>query len=239
VSAYGARVGEGEWESSAGDWVTWARSPGHDAHWYYRDAFFDAIVPEPSGRTLEVGCGEGRVARDLVARGHRVIALDTAITLLRAARDEDPHSAYLDATGSMLPFASNSFDLVVAYNSLQVVDDMARTVAEIARVLARHGRLCAVIAHPVTDLGDFVADGRLAIRGDYFERRRVDDIVTQRGLSARLQGWTYSLEDYGIACERAGLLIETMREPLPSRATDRFDRWRVVPLFLFLRAFKP
>jgi SAM-dependent methyltransferase len=231
-------MGAGEWESSAADWIRWARTPGHDAYWYYRDEFFDDILPEPSGRTLEVGCGEGRVARDLAARGHRVVGVDTAITLVRAARDEDARSHFVDATGSAIPFVNNSFDLVVAYNSLQVVDDMATTVDEIGRVLVTGGRLCAVIAHPVTDLGRFLDDGTLAIRADYFECRRVDDVVTQRGLTARLQGWTYSLEDYAVAFEHAGLLIESVREPRPAAGADHLARWRTVPLFLFLRAVK-
>ena len=82
----------GEWEPEAENWVRWARTPGHDAYWYYRDSFFDLIVPAPGRRTLEIGCGEGRVARDLAARGHRVTAIDTAHTLLRHAREDDPES---------------------------------------------------------------------------------------------------------------------------------------------------
>ena len=54
-------------EERAAGWLAWARTPGHDAYWTYRDAFFD-LVPAPGAATLEVGCGEGRVARDLVAR---------------------------------------------------------------------------------------------------------------------------------------------------------------------------
>ena len=72
----------GEWEPEAENWVRWARTPGHDAYWYYRDGFFDDFAPRPHGRTLEVGCGEGRVARDLAARGHRVTAIDTSHTLV-------------------------------------------------------------------------------------------------------------------------------------------------------------
>ena len=73
------------WEDRAAQWLAWARTPDFDAYWSYRDAFF-ALVPAPAGgRTLEVGCGEGRVARDLTARGHRVTALDPSPALLRAA----------------------------------------------------------------------------------------------------------------------------------------------------------
>lgn len=40
------------WEAEATRWATWARTPGHDAYWYHRDAFF-ALVPPPGRATLE------------------------------------------------------------------------------------------------------------------------------------------------------------------------------------------
>src|SRR5438128_1167475 len=82
-------MGDGGWEREAENWIRWARTPGHDAYWYYRDAFFDAIVPHGGGRALEVGCGEGRVARDLCTHGHRVTGLDASPTLVRGAREAD------------------------------------------------------------------------------------------------------------------------------------------------------
>ena len=75
------------WEWQADRWLRWARTPGHDAYWHYRKAFFGAIAPAPGRRTLEVGCGEGRVARDLAARGHRVVGVDTSPTLVAHAAD--------------------------------------------------------------------------------------------------------------------------------------------------------
>lgn len=106
------------WESEARNWIAWARRPGHDAYWYYRDAFFDEIVP-PAGRaTLDLGCGEGRVARDLSERGHRVTAVDSAPTLLAAAAKADPAGTYVLTDAAALPFKDAEFDLVVAYNSL-------------------------------------------------------------------------------------------------------------------------
>jgi hypothetical protein len=59
VRYYGAAM---SWEDQAENWLAWARTPGHDAYWSYRDAFFP-LLPAPGRRTLEVGCGEGRVAR--------------------------------------------------------------------------------------------------------------------------------------------------------------------------------
>lgn len=230
-----------EWEREAERWVRWARTPGHDAYWHYRDEFFDAIVPPPSRRTLEIGCGEGRVARDLAERGHRVVALDTAPSLVRAARQEDPTGAYLLADGAALPLHDESVDLVVAYNSLQVVDDMPGAVREAGRVLERGGFLCICVVHPVTDLGGFVddsPDGRFTLRGGYFDTVRVEDTVFRDGLAMTFAGWTYSLEHYTLALEREHFRIDALREPRPRGATEAFARWQEVPLFLQIRAVK-
>jgi SAM-dependent methyltransferase len=77
-------------EEHAEAWLRWARTIGHDAYWEYRDAFFEAMLPAAGRRTLEVGCGEGRVARDLARHGHRVVALDVSPTLAASAATADP-----------------------------------------------------------------------------------------------------------------------------------------------------
>ena len=234
---------DAEWEPEAENWVRWARAPGFDAYWFFQDGFFDSIVPSAGRRTLEIGCGEGRVARDLAARGHSVVAVDTATTLVRHANEEGRAGTYGVAAGAALPFASNTFDVIVAYNVLQVVLDMAGTVREAARVLVPGGVFCACVAHPVTDLGRFTEDGegspRLTVRDGYFETRRVEERVEVDGLAMTFRGWTYSIEHYSRALEDAGLRIEAIREPRPVRGPERYERWKRVPLFLNVRAVKP
>ena len=230
------------WEPEGENWIRWARTPGFDAYWYFRDAVFDAVLPPPSGRALEVGCGEGRVTRDLVERGHDVVALDPARTLARAAADADSTGRYAIADGHELPFPDDGFDLVVSYNVLQNVADLPRAVREINRVLKPGGALCVCVIHPVTDLGDFEdhADGpRFTLRERYFDARRIEETEERDGISMTFRGWTYPLEDYMRALETAGLRIDRIREPRPSGHPERYDRWLDVPLFLALRAIKP
>jgi ubiquinone/menaquinone biosynthesis C-methylase UbiE len=147
-------VSREHWERQASNWAAWARTPDFDAYWKYATAFFE-LVPAPRGRTLEIGCGEGRVARDLAARGHRVVAVDASAELLALARAADPGGSYLRCDAAALPFADASFDLVVFYNSLMDVDDMEGSVREGARVLSRGGHLCACVTHPMADAGRF------------------------------------------------------------------------------------
>ena len=74
------------WEAYASEWTSWARTPDHDEYWSYRDQFRE-FVPTPGTATLEVGCGEGRVSRDLTALGHHVTAVDLSPSLVAAAQE--------------------------------------------------------------------------------------------------------------------------------------------------------
>jgi SAM-dependent methyltransferase len=222
--------------------VKWARTPGHDAYWQYRDAFFDQIVPHPGRCTLEVGCGEGRVARDLSQRGHRVVAIDRSRRLLNYARDADPEGTYLLANAVQLPVADAGCDLVVAYNSLMDVADLLRTISEAARVLESGGHFCVCMTHPLSNAGRFVSSETGAgfeIAGSYFGRRKFESVEARDGLTMAFRGWGSSLEEYVHAFEHAGLLIESLREPMPVATTGHYANWHRVPMFLTMRLVKP
>jgi SAM-dependent methyltransferase len=238
-------VSREHWEKESGNWAAWARRPEFDAYWKYSSAFFE-LVPPPANRTLEVGCGEGRVSRDLAARGHRVTAIDASPTLIRLANHADPSGAYVQSDAAALPFAAESFDLVVFYNSLMDVDDMEGSVREAARVLRRGGKLCACITHPMTDAGQFTShepDSPFVIDGSYLGERRWFEVDVERdGLCMRFAGWAYPLESYFTALEKAGLMIQAVREPrAPDHAADSSPgetRWRRIPMFLMWSAVR-
>jgi SAM-dependent methyltransferase len=229
------------WEDEAENWVRWARTPGHDAYWSYAANFFDEVLPHSEGKTLEVGCGEGRVSRDLRDRGHEVVAVDASPTLVTHAASADAHSQYLSAAAERLPFPASTFSLAVAYNSLQNVNDLPRSVQEIGRVLEPSGQFCLCIAHPFSDAGRFGDDtpqSPFIIKGSYYGKRRIDEKAEHDALEITFHGWGYPLEDYARSLEDAGFLIELVREPLPNPAMTSFARWRRIPLFLSLRCIK-
>ena len=233
------------WELEAENWVRWARTPGHDAYWDYAPIFFDEMVPAAGRRTLELGCGEGRVVRDLTRRGHRVVGLDASPTLLGHARGADPAGRYVLADAARVPFADEAFDLVVAYNSLMDIEDMEAAVREAGRVLETGGRLCVCVTHPINDAGAFASrepDAAFVIDGSYLDKRPFEGTFERDGLRITFRGWVYPFEAYGRAFEEAGFVIEAMREPPATAAAVEREpserRWQRVPVFLFLRATK-
>jgi SAM-dependent methyltransferase len=232
------------WEEHAGDWVEWARAPGHDSYWqFHRDLFLE-LVPPPGRRTLDLGCGEGRVARDLKALGHAVVGIDGSNTMLAAARGADPELELHLADAAALPFAEASFDCVVAFMSLQDVDDLGGAVAEAARVLEQDGQLCVAIVHPLSSAGQFEGDepdSPFVVAGSYLEPSRYADELSRGGLEVTFVSAHRPLEAYTEALTAAGLVIERLREraiPEHAIAEPRNRRWQRVPLFLHLRARK-
>jgi SAM-dependent methyltransferase len=232
------------WDRHAAEFVAWVRKPGHDSYGrFHRDLFLE-ILPPAGRRTLDAGCGEGRLARDLQARGHTVVGVDASGDMVAAARSEDPLMEIRRASVEELPFADRSFDLVVAFMSLQDVDDMPRAVAEAARVLEPGGRFCVAIVHPLNSAGEFAGDdpdSPFVITGSYLDPSFYADEVARDGLAMTFVSEHRPIQAYTGALADAGFLIEGLREPaVPDAAIGqpRSRRWQRVPLFLHIRAIR-
>jgi len=232
------------WETHADEWTSWARQPDLDAYWFYRDQF-RAFLPAPGVATLEIGCGEGRVSRDLSALGHKVTATDIAPSLVAAAQAADSAHRYQVADATNLPFVHSEFDRVVAYNVLMDVPDMPAAIAEAARVLTPGGQLTISIVHPFIDRGAFAdesPDATFEVRGSYFERKHFTGTESRGGHIMHFAGWSHPLQDYSAALHHAGLVITRIREPRPDTTGDGIPtlaQWRRLPLFLWINSTRP
>ena len=111
------------------------------------------VLGDVSGKhVLEIGCGASQCARWLTARGATAVGLDLAFRQLQHSRRIDAGTGYsvpvVCGTATDLPFADGSFDVAFSsFGALQFVEDIAGTVAEVARVL-RPGRSLRVLDHP-------------------------------------------------------------------------------------------
>ncbi|MGZ6963967.1 MAG: class I SAM-dependent methyltransferase [Acidimicrobiia bacterium] len=230
-----------EWEGQAGDWVELTTDdPFYDL---LNEPTFLELVPDPGALTIDVGCGEGRLARVLAERGHRVAAVDGAPSLAaRAAHDQRPTAVTVgDITA--LPVTSGAADLVVCFMVLMDVEDLERGVAELARILAPRGVVCAAILHPIFTSGLFVPGdpNRTFSMGEYRRpMRHVLDMTRPNGETFPFRVEHRPMEDYSRAFEAAGLSITALREPRPSdelvEQRPEFANYQRVPNFLHIRA---
>jgi SAM-dependent methyltransferase len=100
----------------------------------------DAIArdPQPPINPLEVGAGEGVITLALLERFGRATGLDLPDAGLRAEWRTRPGPAYLHGDALRLPFADDTFDMIVCVEVLEHVTDPAAALSELARVCRRH-----------------------------------------------------------------------------------------------------
>jgi len=142
-----------DYDTDPGRFLTASELPQDDVHPYVA-----ARLAERGARTvLDVGGGNGRLARLLPDLGMRCLLLDISATMLALA----PRPA-AQADGASLPVADGSVDAVAALFTLYHYDDPRVPIAEARRVLRPGGTFAACapnrdsapqIAHLVPDWG--------------------------------------------------------------------------------------
>lgn len=110
-----------------------------------KEASFIAAKLKGCKRVLEVGCGIGRLAREL--KKANVFGLDNSWDMLiRAKRSFS--SAYVQGTAERLGFRDRSFDAVYFVTSLEFVPSYRRAIREAHRVTKENGKILILMLNP-------------------------------------------------------------------------------------------
>ncbi|HEY5148398.1 MAG TPA: methyltransferase domain-containing protein [Mycobacterium sp.] len=113
-------------------------------------ARYRLALPHVAGRTaLDAGCGVGWGSDLLLDAGAReVTGLDLSPDAIASARSRDSGVTFLTGDLLELPFAGESFDVVVCFEALEHTSDTARTLDELVRVLRPGGLLFVSSPNP-------------------------------------------------------------------------------------------
>jgi len=142
-------------------------------------------------RVLDVGAGTGALLADLAAErpGIAAAAVDLAPGMCAAARRAAPGAAVAAADAEALPFRDRAFELVVTTSTLQWLARLPPALAEMGRVLAPGGVLCAALfgARTLHELRDAwrSAAGSPGRVHRFFTRDDLADALDAAGLEAR------------------------------------------------------
>jgi ubiquinone/menaquinone biosynthesis C-methylase UbiE len=115
----------------------------HNVH--YQRVILDA-VPDGCGAAIDVGCGDGMLARKLAARCAAVTGIDRDERIIEAARGRGravPAVSLVHGDFLAYPFAEASFDFACANTALHHMD-FGAALAKMARILRPGGRLAVV-----------------------------------------------------------------------------------------------
>ncbi|HEV2310277.1 MAG TPA: class I SAM-dependent methyltransferase [Acidimicrobiia bacterium] len=196
-------------------------------------------------RVLDVGCGEGQVARRAAALGAAVVGIDPTAGQLATAVARGGGVRYARAAAEHLPLPDGAFDGVVICLTLEHLEPFEPAVYEIARVLAVGGVFCCFLNHPLlqTPGSGWIDD---QILGEQYWRvgpYLPDDVAMEEvAPGIRLPFMHRPLGRYINVMADRGLLVERMVEPPPppgfvARAPE-YAEAATMPRLLVLRARK-
>ena len=221
------------YEGIAGNYAQRVDSSPMNAY-YERPAMRSLLPPLEGARVLDVGCGSGWYAEQLVEAGARVTSFDLNEELVALTRARvGGRAAVLRANlAEPLSFAADgAFDLAVAPLVLHYLRDWSPALCELRRVLRPGGLLVFSTHHPFMDWQQFQRD-------DYFAVERLDDHWEGVG---PVQFYRRPLTVISRDLAEAGFVIERLLEPQPGeeyRAArpEWFERLSKNPWFLLIRA---
>jgi ubiquinone/menaquinone biosynthesis C-methylase UbiE len=141
------------WENNSLKWIKLIKTGLNVYNEEVNAPHFFSLLPNVSGlKGLDVGCGTGEITETLASRGAQMTGVDIAPTFISYAKQKAKETSlkvdYLLCDAIELPFADNSFDFVVAVQSLMDIFFYKQAIAEISRVLKKSGFLQFSIPHP-------------------------------------------------------------------------------------------
>jgi SAM-dependent methyltransferase len=169
-------------------------------------------------RVLDVGCGEGQVARRAAALGAEAVGIDPTSKQIATAVSRGAGAHYALASAEGLPFCSGSFDAVVMCLVIEHLDPFEPAIAEMARVLEPGGRCLLLLNHPLLQtpgsgwIDDHILEEQYWRVGPYL---RDDSTVEEVAPGVRLPFMHRPLSRYVHVMGEVGLLVDDMDEPPP------------------------
>jgi SAM-dependent methyltransferase len=240
--------GEDLWETNAGWWQD-GFTEGVDAE--YTEQILPMAAEHLAGarRVLDVGTGEGQVARLAVEQPgvELVVGVDPTAAQVVVAHERGGGVHYGRSGAAALPFPDATFDAVVACLVFEHIRDVDEAIAEVARVLEPGGRFLFFLNHPLlqTPGSGWIDDQIIEPPEQYW---RIGPYLVEDESLEEVEKDVFipfihrPLSRYVNALIDNGLLLHRMDEPAPppgfiARAEEYLDA-ATIPRLLFLRSEK-
>ena len=170
-----------------------------------------------TGRGLDLGSGTGPYLRLIGDLGHRCVALDLSLQMLRqiprglGTAKAGPRPRRVQGDIVALPFADDSFDWILCTRVLSHVPDHAAAMREMARVLTADGECLLTDVHPAHPY-DYVS-------------------IPHQGTRVAIETYKHSLTELNDVSATAGLRVESVKEYALGDLTEKPPRVTFAKLY--------
>jgi SAM-dependent methyltransferase len=195
---------------------------------------------------VDLGCGDARFGVELLAAGcASYTGIEASARMVALAQDHlKDGRGIIHQTGiEDWDYPPESFDQVVSRLALHYIADLEATFASIHQTLRRGGHFVFSAEHPVITSCNRAVE-QTGIRQDWI----VDDYFDEgqrnvNWLGSEVIKYHRTIESYFRGLQKAGLIIETLRESCPQPELFHDDalyaRRKRIPLFLLMKAQRP
>ena len=236
----------GLWDEHAQWWID-GFTDGADPE--YVEQIIPLAVEELAGRhkILDLGCGDGQIARALAAQGSDVLGVDPTQLHIDVAIERGGGPQYVLGGATNIPADDESFDAVVACLVFEHIDQMDEAMTEVARVLKPNGQFSFFLNHPLlqTPGSGWIDDHIIDPPEQYW---RIGPYLVETESIEEVEKDVYirfihrPLSRYVNALLANGMSLERMVEPSPpagflARAPE-YALAHTVPRLLYLRSTK-
>jgi SAM-dependent methyltransferase len=239
-----ATVPDDLWEQHAGWWQE-EFTAGADPE--YEEQILPLVDAHLADRrrVLDVGCGEGQLARRIAHLGAEVVGVDATAAQVTEAAARAGGPGYARAVADRLPCRDGAFDAVVMCLVIEHIQPIEPPIREIARVLAPDGVFLLLLNHPLLQtpgsgwIDDHILEEQYWRVGPYLpDDARVEEVAP----GVALPFMHRPLFRYIRAMGEAGLLTEDMDEPAPPpgflAAAWEYREAATIPRLMAIRARK-
>jgi ubiquinone/menaquinone biosynthesis C-methylase UbiE len=111
--------------------------------------FFKQYLPEGS-KIADIGCGDGYGSYKLYKEGFEAVGIDISNEMIERAKEREVPNELTFTQGDIkaLPFEEETFDAIMAINSLEWTKLPSQSLQELTRILKPNGILCIGILGP-------------------------------------------------------------------------------------------
>jgi SAM-dependent methyltransferase len=191
------------------------------------DRLADALAPHlpENASVLDIGCGDGSVARAVMDR-RPDLSITGVDVLVRSAT----HIPVIEYDGAHLPFEASSFDAACLVDVVHHADDARQLLSETARVvrdrvIVKDHVADGFLAEPTLRLMDWVGNARHGVRLPYNYLGRADWYAHFDAIGLAVQSWSTDVELYppplsAVFGRRLHVLMDLRPVPVTLAAVD-------------------
>ncbi len=203
---------------------------------YDRPATIELLGDVSGHHVLDIGCGAGWYAEQLLARGATVAGCDGSTRMIELAKERLGDQLDLRVHTFDDPFswlADESIDTVLCALAYHYANNRPALLSEMHRVLKPGGAFVLSTHHPTREW--------LRLGGSYFDRTAHRE-MWKKGFE--VTAWRAPLTKLTTEFADAGFMIERLVEPMPSSemeetAPKAYAKLTTEPGFIFFRLRKP